>query len=451
MPSIRTQLLNLSPLSPADEQVKCAIGGDDADAQRRSCLARNTHRRDAVTATVPVDEQRTAGRSLSERVLVRAPTGDDAALIEQILGEHGFGVLCVADTAALAPAWRDGAGMLLIASEALNDLDCCTSLRELLDAQEPWSEIPVMLLGGDAEREASQMKQILGDRAQLLILERPIGIATFISAAEAALRSRRRQYQVKRLLDELAESAVQIARVYEAADRAKDEFLATLAHELRSPMTAIRGWVALLKMSDGNAAEATEALAMIESSTEVQAHIIEDLMDVSRIIAGKAMIERNVVELGPIVNNVVATFRAVSELEGIDLSVDIPADPILVFADPIRFQQVGWNMLSNAIKFTPRGGSVHVSLSRRDTSAELRVRDTGRGMSSELLPHVFERYRQERSSDNTPQRGLGLGLAIVRHLVENHGGTIEAFSEGPGKGSEFVVTLPLAGVADPER
>jgi signal transduction histidine kinase len=398
-----------------------------------------------------MDEKRSAGRSLSERILVRAPTGDDAALIARILGGHGFVVVAVEDTAALAAEWESGAGMVLIASEALDDPDCCTSLRELCDAQEPWSEIPVLLLGGGGEQEAAQAKQMLGERVQILILDRPLGLATFVSAAEAALRSRRRQYQVKRLLDELAESAVQIARAHEAADRAKDEFLATLAHELRSPMTAIRGWVALLRTADLDAAESTEALAMIEASTKVQAHIIEDLMDVSRIIAGKVMIARELVELGPIVNNVVATFRAVSELEGIALTVEIPPDRIVVFADAVRLQQVGWNLLSNAIKFTPRGGSVHVALRRRDGSAEIRVRDTGQGMSNDLLPHVFERYRQESSTRDTPQRGLGLGLAIVRHLVEGHGGSIEAFSEGPGKGSEFVVSLPLAKAGDPPR
>lgn len=414
-------------------------------------MARNAQLQSPVTATAAVDEQRTPGRALSERILVRAPTGDDAALIEQIVGPHGFAVVSVDDTATLATAWGDGAGMLLIASEALNEPDCCTSLKELLDAQEPWSEIPVILLGGGGEDEESQVKQILGDRAQILILERPVGITTFVSAAEAALRSRRRQYQVKRLLDELADSAVQIARVHEAADRAKDEFLATLAHELRSPMTAIRGWVAMLKTADLNTAEATEALAMIESSTEVQAHIIEDLMDVSRIIAGKAMIAKTVVELGPILKNVVATFRAVSELEGIELTAEIPAARIVVFGDPVRLQQIGWNVLSNAIKFTPPGGSVRVTLVRGGASAQIRVRDTGQGISSELLPHVFERYRQETLPGNTPQRGLGLGLAIVRHLVEGHGGTIEAFSEGPGKGSEFVVSLPLAEFADTPR
>ena len=395
---------------------------------------------------VPVtdrSERRTEGRVLSERVLVRAPSGDDAALIAEVLDREGCEVVRLDDLAALAREWEGGAGTLVIATEALNDADCCTSLRELLDAQEPWSEIPVVLLGGGAEDEEPRVAELLGNRAQLLILERPLGIATLLSAIESALRSRRRQYEVKRLLDELAASAVSIARAHEQADRAKDEFLATLAHELRSPMTAIRGWIQMLKLGDLEPAEATEALSMIEASTRVQAHIIEDLMDVARILAGKIMIQPAVIPLATVVTNVIATFRPAAALNGIDLTASIAEEPIFVFADDARLQQVGWNILSNAIKFTPRGGSVHVSLTREPPNAVLRIRDTGEGISPELLPHVFDRYRQEEGSGGKAQQGLGLGLAIVRHLVESHGGTIRALSEGRGKGAELVVTLPL--------
>jgi signal transduction histidine kinase len=188
---------------------------------------------------------------------------------------------------------------------------------------------------------------------------------------------------------------------------------------------------------------------MIESSTKVQAHIIEDLMDVSRIIAGKVMIDPALIELGPVVANVVATFRPSAALRGVHLSSEICEEPLLVWADDSRLQQVGWNVVSNAIKFTPRGGSVHVSLERRDASAVIRVRDTGRGIPGELLPHVFERYRQAETGETTREyRGLGLGLAIVKHLVVSHDGRIEAFSEGIGQGAEFVITLPLRS-ADP--
>jgi signal transduction histidine kinase len=303
--------------------------------------------------------------------------------------------------------------------------------------------MPLVLLGGSSEDEAPRAAELLGDRAQLLILERPLGIAPFVSAIEGALRTRRRQYEVKRLLDELAQSAVAVARAHEEADRAKDEFLATLAHELRSPMTAIRGWIQMLKLGELTATEATEALAMIESSTKVQSHIVEDLMDVSRILAGKVMIQPAIMELAPVISRAVATFRPAAALQGIDLTAEVPDEPLLVNGDAARLQQVGWNLISNAIKFTPRGGSVNVALAREGDNAVIRVRDTGEGISAELLPNVFERYRQEEGAGGKAHIGLGLGLAIVRHLVESHGGTIAAFSEGRGKGAEFVVSLPL--------
>lgn len=396
-----------------------------------------------MSALVTDRLQRGAERRVSERVLVRAPSGDDAALIAEVLGRQGCEVVPLDDLAALVREWERGAGMVLIATEALNEPDCCTSLRELLDTQAPWSEIPVVVLGGGAEDEESRVAELLGDRAQTLILERPLGIPTLVSAIESALRSRRRQYEVERLLEELASSAASIARAHEQANRAKDEFLATLAHELRSPMTAISGWIQMLKTGALTAAEATEALSMIEASTRVQANIIEDLMDVSRILAGKIMIQPALIPLGPVVANVVATFRPAAALNGIHLTVSIAEDPIFVFADDARLQQIGWNILSNAIKFTPSGGSVHVSLEREPPNAVLRIRDTGEGISAALLPHVFDRYRQEEGPGGKAHQGLGLGLAIVRHLVESHGGAIRALSEGPGKGAEFVVTLPL--------
>jgi signal transduction histidine kinase len=396
-----------------------------------------------VTARVDDVERRSPGRALSERVLVRAPTGDDAALIAAILAEHGLDVVILDGLAELSREWDAGAGVLLIASEALNDQDCCTSLRQLLDGQESWSEMPVVILGGSAEDEAPRVIDLLGNRAHLLVLERPLGVVAFVSALEGALRSRRRQYQVKRLLDELAESAVAVGRAHQEADRAKDEFLATLAHELRSPMTAIRGWIQMLKMGDLDPSEATDALSMIEASTRVQAHIIEDLMDVSRILAGKVMIEPAVIPLAPVVSQAVSTFRPAAALQGIHLTAEIAQEPLLVFADDTRMQQVGWNLISNAIKFTPRGGSVQVSVAREGDHAVMRVRDSGQGISPELLPYVFDRYRQEEGAGGRAHAGLGLGLAIVRHIVQSHGGTIVALSEGRGHGAEFVVSLPL--------
>lgn len=391
----------------------------------------------------PVVEPASLDPALNERILVLAPTGDDASLVFGILRERGLDVVIVADLRALADELERGAGVALIASEALYDRDACRALQVALEHQETWSELPILLFGGSVEDAASRATELIGARAQIVLLERPLGIATFVSATEAALRSRARQYQVKLLLDQLAESALEIERAHTEANRVKDEFIATLAHELRSPITAIRGWIQMLITEDLDPTDTAEALSMIESSTRVQAHIIEDLMDVSRIIAGKVMIEAALVELGPIVKNVVATFLPSASSQGIALSAEITPEPLTTWADASRLQQVGWNLVSNALKFTPRGGTVRVTLAREKDSAVLRVNDSGEGMTPELVEHVFERYRQSEEGTRKSHGGLGLGLAIVHHLVESHGGTVEAFSEGRGKGAEFVVTLPL--------
>lgn len=388
-------------------------------------------------------QQSQTSNAAGERILVLAPTGDDATLVTRILADRNLETLIVNDVSSLSRELIAGAGVALIASEALSDIESCTTLQRVLEQQEQWSELPILLFGGSVEDASLRATELLGTNAQIVLLERPLGIATFVTATEAALRSRRRQYQVKRLLDELAESATAISKAHVDANRAKDDFLATLGHELRSPMTAIRGWIQMLKMGDLDPADAASALSMIESSTTVQSHIIEDLMDVSRIIAGKVVIDRTVVDLVPLVESVVATFRPGAELQGIDLSGDLPSGTIQVWADGARLQQVGWNLVSNALKFTPRGGWVRVSLSVQDDQAVIRVRDNGQGIGSDLLPHVFERYKQGERGEKKSQGGLGLGLAIVHHLVTRHGGEMRAFSEGAGKGAEFVVSLPL--------
>jgi signal transduction histidine kinase len=392
-----------------------------------------------------IDAPRAPGMTISgphaDRVLVLAPTGDDAQLVSTILSDRGFDVFTVPDPATLARELELGAGLALIASEAFEDAASITLLQEVLEGQEPWSEMPLLIFGGSAEDAGWRATELLGTRAQIIILERPVGIAAFVSAAEGALRTRLRQYQVKRLLEKLEESAAAVARAHQEADRTKDEFLATLGHELRSPMTAVSGWIQLLKQDDLPREDAALALSMIESSNKVQAHIVEDLMDLSRIMAGKVMIERTLVELSPLVDSMVATFSATAILEGVELLAETRAGDLKAMVDPVRFQQIGWNLISNAIKFTPRGGTISVSLLREGDRAVLRVRDSGQGISPELLPRVFERYSQEESG--RPHRGLGLGLAIVQHLVQSHGGTIEAFSKGRGAGAEFVVSLPL--------
>lgn len=230
----------------------------------------------------------------------------------------------------------------------------------------------------------------------------------------------------------------------EEADRLKDEFLATLSHELRTPLTSILGWASMIRNGEVEGSNATRAIETIERNARSQARLIDDLLDVSRIITGNLRLDLHPLNLAPIVDAALDALRPTADVKGIRLQTRFFPEECLVKGDPNRLRQVIWNLLSNAIKFTQRGGSVTIHLNCVDLTARLTVSDTGEGISAEFLPYVFDRFRQAEASVSRKQGGLGLGLAVVRHLVELHGGTISAESEGLGKGSAFTVDLPLA-------
>ena len=227
----------------------------------------------------------------------------------------------------------------------------------------------------------------------------------------------------------------------ETAGPAKDEFLATLSHELRTPLNALVGWLWWLRKGELDAARQARALETIERNTQALAQLIEDLLDVSRIITGKLRLKTRVVLPAPLADAAVDAIRPAASAKSIELvtAIDPAAGPVL--ADPDRLQQVMWNLLSNAIKFTPEKGRVQVSLARTGSDVTLEVRDTGKGIAPALLPYIFERFRQSETAPTS--LGLGLGLSIVRHLVEVHGGRIRAASPGDGLGATFTVTLPV--------
>ena len=229
----------------------------------------------------------------------------------------------------------------------------------------------------------------------------------------------------------------------EAANRLKDEFLATLSHELRSPLNAMLGWTRLLNSRKFDEATTTRAMQTIERSAKSQAQLVEDLLDVSRIIQGKLRLNVRPVELVSVIEAAIETVRPAAQAKEISLQsvLDPSAGPVA--GDFDRLQQVVWNLLSNAIKFTPKQGCTQVRLERVNSHVEIIITDTGKGIDSEFVPYVFERFRQADSSSTRVYSGLGLGLAIVRQLVELHGGTVRADSEGEGKGATFTVKLPL--------
>ena len=230
----------------------------------------------------------------------------------------------------------------------------------------------------------------------------------------------------------------------EEADRLKDEFLATLSHELRTPLTSILGWASMIRNGEVEGANAARAIETIERNARSQARLIDDLLDVSRIITGNLRLDLNPLDLGPIVDSAVDALRPTADAKGIGLRMEFAPVSCLVRGDANRLRQVIWNLLSNAIKFTPKRGHVTITLDCIESLARLTVRDTGEGISAEFLPYVFDRFRQAEGSISRKQGGLGLGLAVVRHLVELHGGNVSANSEGLDKGSTFQVELPMA-------
>jgi len=259
------------------------------------------------------------------------------------------------------------------------------------------------------------------------------------------------------LLEGLAASAaiaLENARLLverEAADRAKDQFLATLSHELRTPLTAILGWTRMLRSGRLDSGTQATALSTIERNTRLQTQLIEDLLDVSRIISGKLQLDRQPVELAAVIGAAAQSLRSVADGKDVALRIGLDSASGIVEGDPHRLQQVVLNLLSNAIKFTPAGGHVDVRLECAVDRARIVVHDTGLGIASDVLPHVFDRFRQADSSHTKQHGGLGLGLAIVRHLVALHGGTVRAQSDGPGCGAIFTVELPLAAAVEPAK
>lgn len=280
-------------------------------------------------------------------------------------------------------------------------------------------------------------------------------VAALLHVVSARDRAERELAAVQRLeAERLRESNEQLEAALERERRArqevetasymKDEFLMTVSHELRTPLTAIYGWARVLSTKEMPRDEQTRAFAAIERNAHAQTRLIDDLLDVSRAISGKLRVDPKPVSAADVVRAAVETIAPAIAAKSLRLETSFEPELPPIAADPDRLQQIVWNLLSNAIKFTPDGGSLRVSLARAGSHVELVVADSGAGMSAEFLPHVFERFRQEDTGTRRRYGGLGLGLAIVRHLVELHGGSVSAESPGEGRGATFRILLPLA-------
>ncbi|MBA2732775.1 MAG: PAS domain S-box protein, partial [Acidobacteria bacterium] len=282
--------------------------------------------------------------------------------------------------------------------------------------------------------------------APLVTQGRTLGAITFITAESRRIYGQD-DLALAESLAHRAVIAIENARLYRSAqeaNRLKDEFLATVSHELRTPLTAIMGWAYLLRGGQLEEGSAATALETIERNARSQAQIIDDLLDVSRIITGKLRLDIREVEPVSLIESAIEAVRPAAEAKGVRLQKVIDTGVISIAGDPSRLQQIVWNLLTNAIKFTPKGGRVQIRLERVNSHIEIVVADTGSGIKPDFLPHVFERFRQADQATTRQHGGLGLGLAIVRHLIELHGGTVQAGSAGENQGATFTVRLPVA-------
>jgi signal transduction histidine kinase/ActR/RegA family two-component response regulator len=315
------------------------------------------------------------------------------------------------------------------------------------DASCPLLEI---LPSVERERVAEAWRRVIGSGSELYVELRlrrePDGTDRWQLMRAGDVEERKRD---ELLLAELAQRAESARAEAEAANRMKDQFLATVSHELRTPLNAIFGWVRLLRADGMGRADMDKALETIERHARIQTQLVEDLLDVSRIVSGKLRLDPRPLHLADVVRAAIEATRLTAEAKGVVLEASIDPLPCRVTGDPNRLEQVVWNLLANAIKFTPKGGRVDVAVRLEGTRAAVEVADTGHGIEPDFLPFVFDRFRQADSSTRRQQGGLGLGLAIVRHIVELHGGEVEVDSPGYGQGARFTVRLPLGAVGEP--
>ncbi|HEX7881017.1 MAG TPA: ATP-binding protein [Candidatus Eisenbacteria bacterium] len=495
---------------------------------------------------------------LERRALIMAPTGRDAALTEAMLGRSNIGSAICRDMVDFGSELARGAGVLIIAEEALS-VDISRSLIQLLSGQPSWSDLPVLLLTRHGASSAI-VAAATEDLGNVTLLERPVRTAAFLTAVRAALRARDRQYELRdrvedqamlaaivtwsddamvsksldgiiqtwngaaermfgyteaeavgqpitlivpadRLAEErmiinrllrgerldhfetlrvrkdgrLLDVSLTISPIYDAtgrvvgaskvardithqkateqalrdADRRKDEFLATLAHELRNPLAPIRNSVHILKLLEKLPPEVEHLSSIMERQINHMVRLVDDLMEVSRITRGKIDLRKEPVSLGSVLAGALETSQPLIDAANHRIHSVIPSTPMIVDGDPIRLAQVFSNLLNNAAKYTRPGGQIWLTVRADGSTAIVTIRDSGVGITREMLPRIFDLFAQDRSAVDLSQGGLGIGLTLVKSLVHMHGGTVSVNSPGRGQGSEFVVRLPLIAVPSP--
>lgn len=372
--------------------------------------------------------------ALQERILILSPTGRDASLIESVLRTTEIQSEACPDMASLCQELPEGVGALLLAEEALSTPDI-EAFRSYLAHQEPWSDLPVLVLtsSGFASRISLDTTGLLEASCNVTLLERPLRRETLISATQAALRARQRQYQTRDLLNQLTDSV-----------RQRDEFLAMLGHELRNPLFTIRTAIELLDQVDPSNRQNAHTHAIIERQTQHLSHLIDDLLDVARITQGKISLKLDSLDLNTVAKNCLQAMEVGGATQNHRVSALFSPQPLMIEGDAVRLEQIFNNLLTNALKYTSSGGAIEFLVTCEDNEGIVRIRDTGLGIDPELQPYIFDLFTQAKRSLDRSQGGLGIGLTVTHGLVQMHQGRISVQSEGLGKGSTFEVRLPLS-------
>lgn len=366
----------------------------------------------------------------SDLVLVVAPIGRDAELICSQMTAARLRCRPCRDVHELCARLGDEAGAVILTEEALPPAAVAELTRNLSD-QPPWSEIPVIILVG-APSQAAKHRAFdeLRRRTNVTLVDRPVRIATLISAVQSALRARQRQYDVRDLMVQLEE------RIQE-----RDRFLAVLGHELRNPLGAI---LLASQMTDAEGKLDVDHARLIERQSQHLTRLVNDLLDLSRVAAGKIVLKRETADLRAIAAQTLRVVKPSADKHNLSVEVHQPSTPVLIHADPTRVDQIIANLLTNAVKYTPDGGHITVTIGSDERDAFVRIEDDGVGIEPDRIGGVFELFAQAENAIGRAQGGMGIGLALVRTLVALHDGSVSAKSDGLGKGSTFEVRLPLA-------
>lgn len=368
------------------------------------------------------------------KVLITAPFGRDSAILSAVLAEEDIPTLACPSLESLCAGIEGSAAAAIVAEEVLDDR-AQQRLLATLDRQPDWSDFPVIVMA--AAHGFERLRHVTG-WTHAIVIERPVRKVALLSTVRAALRSRARQYQVREELDRRRQAEDALHR----SDRRKDEFLATLSHELRNPLAPIVTGLELLKHST----DPTQIGAIrdtMDRQTRQLVRLIDDLLDVSRITRGQLQLQRTAVRVDEFVMRAIEQCRTYIEQRGHHLQVDMPDDTLHIDGDPSRLTQIVANLLNNAAKYTGQGGDIELAVRPCHDAVEISIRDNGLGVPAGSKDDIFHMFARGRQPTDTSPAGLGVGLALVKSLVELHGGTVGVRSEGENRGSEFRVSLPV--------